>query len=197
MMLRYSLAIAAALTASCATVDVYPVANEYGSKGKNVGADASGIRFFRPAPHVWLTKAPASDKVNTAQTVTKDSSVAGKETTSTATVSTATDGYSATVVMLPDYSKEYIVQWSAGMGSVTPNLTLAEGWNLTAFNSTVNSTGATLLDSTIGKTITAIGTVAAAGALTSDQDFKGPGLYRLAIDSKGLYSLGEMVLPLQ
>jgi len=64
--------------------------------------------------------------VNEKTVVTKEN---GGTTTakSTATLpASPTKIYSARLVMLPDYSQEYIIQWSAGAGSVKPKFTQDE-----------------------------------------------------------------------
>ena len=109
--------LVAALSTGCASVDVYPVQNAYGSVGKTLGNDDSGIRFYRPAPHVWITRATPADKVNIATSVQKDTSAANKEKTDTTVVSSATVGYQATLVLLPDYSQEYLDPDPASPGS--------------------------------------------------------------------------------
>jgi hypothetical protein len=188
-------------TAGCASIDVYPVENGTGSVGKTVGKAESGIRFYRPAPHVWITRAVPSDKVNIQTNGTEDKTTKDTTKTSSKTDSTVTDGYQSSIVMLPDYSREYIVEWHVGLGNVNPNFALAEGWNLTLFNSTVTSSASSLVDSTIGKAITAYGGVAAAriGAesITKNGNFKGPGLYKLDVAKDGTYSLGALVFLLQ
>ncbi|HLE25558.1 MAG TPA: hypothetical protein VI935_07900, partial [Thermodesulfobacteriota bacterium] len=43
------------ISISCAKVEVYPVQNQYGSKGKILTASGPGVRFYRPALYVWIT----------------------------------------------------------------------------------------------------------------------------------------------
>lgn len=202
--MRISIVIAVlsiASTVGCARVKVLPVANSYGSVGKTLSGDDSGIRFYRPAPHVWITSAAPPDKVNLVvdEKVEKDTTKKGMETTTTttATVSTAGKGYTARLVMLPDYSQEYIVQWKAGIGNVTPKFTLSEGWNLTSFDSRVESRFAETLKESVGA-ITNLAPLAAGGLLTAPgSTFQGAGLYRLEVDARGRLALGDLVMGLE
>lgn len=73
-----------------------------------------GVRFYRPWPYLSLTREK------------KDS----------------VESLKGQVLMLPnpDPSEEYVITWSTGLfGTVNPNFTLADGWNLTGFNSKVES----------------------------------------------------------
>ena len=174
----------------CASVQVYPVKNEHGSEGKQLSSTEAGIRFFRPAFYVWITKAPLSEKVNTITIVEKQ-----KNKTQTIVKSLPQVVYQANVVVLPDYTQEYIVQWHPGLGSIHPKFTLEGGWNLTGFDSTIDSKTAELVTAVSGavKNVAA----AAAGALIADENFKGPGLYKLEISPDGRLSLGKQVLGLE
>lgn len=190
--MRISIVIVSLLAlVGCASVDVYPVANDHGSKGKTLKTEESGVRFYRPAPHVWITSAAPSDKVDlsTVET-TKD------KTKTTSTVSTAGRAYSAQLVMLPDYSREFVVEWSAGIGNVNPAFTLEQGWNLTSFNAKVESKVAETIKETVGA-ITSLAPLAAGGMLAAQANFKGAGLYRLDVGPEGRLSLGALVLPLE
>ena len=184
---------------SCASVQVRPVTNQHGSTGINASDRTSGVRFYRPALHVWITRSAPSDKVNVQTDVksktTKDTSTAKKEATSvessTATMTTAGDAYTATFEWLPDYSQEYIITWNAGIGTVNPSFTLTNGWNLTTFNSTV--------DSKTSQNLSAIASLAtaAASALTKANGFDGVGLYRMKFTPTGEMKLGKRVLALE
>lgn len=164
-----ALSLAACLLCGCASVRVYPVKNDHGSVGKELRADDSGVRFYRPALYVWITKAPVSE--------TKGKGADAAEAP-----------YSGKVVVLPDFRQEYVVQWKSGTGSVNPNFTLTDGWNLTAFNSSA--------DSKLSEMVGSLGTLAAAfvGEFTREDDVAG--LYRLNVDKEGNLSLGDRVLSL-
>ncbi len=99
-------------------------------------------------------------------------------------------GYAATLVMLPDMEQEYVIQWGAGLGSVDPGFTLADGWNLTGFESSVSSGTAEL--------VTSLGGLAGAvvSAFLQQSTFDGAGLYRLEFDA-GYWRLGPKVLALE
>lgn len=111
------------------------------------------------------------------------------ESTKTATFSTSGKSYAAQIVELPDFTQEYVVQWRPGLGSVTPEFSLSNGWNLVAFKAAVESKASELL--------TSVGALAAGGLLASDTHFKGAGLYRLTVDSSGSFLLGDQVFPLE
>lgn len=182
------------LFVGCAGVDVYPVQNAHGSQGKVLGTDDSGVRFYRPAPHVWITKAVPSEKVNieTTKISEKDESSSKDKTVLR---SIAGVGYSAQLVMLPDYSQEYVVCWSTGIGSVEPNFTLTDGWNLTAFASKADSKTAENITA-FSSLISSVGALAGGGALVGSGSFKGAGLYKLKFEA-GKFKLGELVLALE
>jgi len=83
------------------------------------------------------------------------------------------------IVYLPKMDEEYVVTASTGIGSVTMNPTLTNGWSLTALNAAA--------DSKANEMVTAIGNltgnVAKAagggqGLLSTGTEF-GPGLYRM------------------
>jgi hypothetical protein len=110
--------------AGCANVFVRPIANEHGSPGKTGSESWRGVRFYRPAPYLLLTREAL--RVGGAESVPVDK---------------------ATIVYLPDYSKEFVIQWWPGFGNVAPKFTLQDGWNLTSFDSRVESEGAAALSS--------------------------------------------------
>jgi hypothetical protein len=213
-LLKLSVVIGTALgLCACASVTVRPVKNGEGSKGVDLDAKESGVRFYRPALHVWLTRAAPSDKVGVVTTeegVTLEDSHESKppsppntatqknaKTNKTTSIrSTQGESIVAQFVMLPDLTQEYIVQWNAGIGSVNPNFSLADGWNLTSFNSTVDSKANEHLTAAaaVGTAIASFG-AAGAGAFTNDPNYKGPGLYKMEF-STGHYSLGAQILAL-
>jgi len=93
-------------------------------------------------------------------------------------------GCTATFEYLPDYSQEYILHPHCWLGSLSLKPTLKDGWNLTAFDSTV--------DTKIPETINAF-----AGVMKNVADMAkmlmlsegetasfGPGLYSMTFDEK-------------
>jgi hypothetical protein len=54
-----------ALATSCSNLKVVQIENEYGSVGKKVDANASGIRFYRPALHVWILPDNPAENIGT------------------------------------------------------------------------------------------------------------------------------------
>jgi hypothetical protein len=57
---------------------------------------------------------------------------------------------SVQIVWLPDYSQEFEIQAHPGLGSVTMNPTLKDGWSLTGLNATVDTKTAELITAATG-----------------------------------------------
>ena len=76
-------------------------------------AESDGIHYYRPKPYVLITETQA----------TKD-----------AGASCVVD-----IKYLPDYSQEYVIVPHYWIGSVALKPTLTDGWNLTNFDSTVDT----------------------------------------------------------
>jgi len=136
----------------CANVFVRPIANEHGSPGKEGSETSRGVRFYRPAPHLLLTREVV--RVGGAESVPVDK---------------------ATIVLLPDYSQEFVIQWRPGFGNVAPKFTLQDGWNLTSFDSRVESEGAAALGGVADllRAVPMVGPARGAGA---------PGLYPMVFE---------------
>ncbi len=92
----------------------------------------------------------------------------------------------ASITYLPDLSSQFVIIPHAGLGSVTLNPTLENGWNLTGLNSTVDTKFADNLNAVTGF----IGKVAGAASGAKPSSITGkeesevegdirPGLYRL------------------
>lgn len=134
-------------TYGCARVEVVRVKSEESYK--------EGIRFYRPAPYLLITRPAATEKEKTLQ---------------------------LSVIYLPDTSQEYAIRITPGLGTVTANVTLDQGWNLVGINRTI--------DTKLPETITAIGNAisglpilkALGKKLGEELD---PGLYRIDFDDKG------------
>lgn len=163
---------------------------------KPVGAKepGDGVRFYRPAPYVWITEVPPSETVDvgTEQTTTNDPP--GQEFPKERKVTTATGSiaghttYKIEFVYLPDPSQEYVIQWKSGwIGSVHPKFALTDGWNLASFDANIN-TG-------VAASVALQGTVSRAVTGFAPGKFKGPGLYTLETDEDGKpWTLGERVI---
>ena len=157
----------ASILVGCASVKVVPVQNPYGSAGKVMTPNEAGVRFYRPALYVWITAPPPKKKGDPVE-------------------------YKARIVTLPDYSQEYAIQWTTGLGSVNPSFDLADGWNLTDFNSRVDSGAASLIRETAGAVVD-LGSV-----VTGRKGERlSPGLYRLEVGENGTLALGQRVFGLE
>src|SRR5579872_4257899 len=84
-------------------------------------AQSDGIRYYRPKPYLLVT-----------ETVTEKTGGAPGG-------GTASESCVAEVKYLPDYSREYVMIPHYWLGSVAMKPTLADGWNLTNFDSTVDT----------------------------------------------------------
>lgn len=132
-------------------------------------ASAKGIRYWRPALYLAVSASvPAGEKDHHA--------------------------CSGRLIYLPDPSEEYVMRATAGFGSATLKPTLTDGWNLTAFDSSVDSKTADVLGA-----FAKIVTKKAESATQKNVEIS-PGLYRikmdpntgaLKLDSKAVYEVGE------
>lgn len=89
------------------------------------------------------------------------------------------------IIVLPDRSEEYRIIARPGMGSIEFGPTLDKGWNLTAFNSKVD----TQTDENIEAVTGLISTLASLGVAgkSSEEGTIGPGLYQFVYDDKDKY----------
>ena len=186
---------------ACSNLKVIPIENEYGSTGKKVNESEAGVRFFRPALHVWILRDSPPENIGTIvaekKSTEKDSSEPKKGEKKDAENSTSIiakssilgESFKIQFVYLPDYSKEFIIQWKRGIiGNVNPKFTLADGWNLTGFESEIN----TGVSATLGITGSAAADASLRGALGH---IKEPGLYKLDYSKeKKIFILGEKVI---
>lgn len=76
-------------------------------------AKSDGIHYYRPKPYVLITETKAT-----------------KDTPETCVID---------IKYLPDYSQEYVIVPHYWVGSVALKPTLTDGWNLTNFDSTVDT----------------------------------------------------------
>lgn len=186
----------------CGSVKVMRIQNDFSTVGVKIKGskdEYEGVRFYRPAPHVWITCIPPSDKVNIITETEGPEKAPTKQTIRTL----SGKSYAATLVMLPDFSQEYIIKWKSGFfGSVQPNFALSDGWNLNSFNSVINSGVTAALSAGV---IAPISTTFSFGELKEDKtsNFKGAGLYRLDYtantdkEKPGHWELGVLVLKLE
>lgn len=159
--------------AGCASIKVVrvdpskvdaPVAGATGEK-------TTGVLFYRPRPYLMVTEAaPAKDQTDSKPDPTKPAEPKPAEPTPQV--------LSVQIIWLPDYSQEYEIQAHPGLGSVTMNPTLKDGWNLTGLSATADSKTAELITAATGL----IGAVPKFHAATAKEKPICPGLYPLLID---------------
>jgi hypothetical protein len=119
-----------------------------------------GIRFYRPTPYLLISDA-SNDSGDSARASEKGPNASANKV-------------QFSIVWMPDLSQEYIIQAKPGLGSVSFNPTLENGWNLTGLNATADSKAAELLTALAGfipKTLM--------GATSSRAPAGKPGMYRL------------------
>ncbi|HEY0702224.1 MAG TPA: hypothetical protein VGD60_05600 [Candidatus Acidoferrales bacterium] len=133
--------VAAAVLGGCASVKVVRVDPArvdapYADANKQ---QTTGVLFYRPRPYLMVTQGPpAADP--------KPSGGSARTAKPGATEPTL----SVQIVWLPDYSQEYEIQAHPGVGSVTFNPTLKDGWNLAGLSATVDSKTAELITAASG-----------------------------------------------
>ena len=93
-------------------------------------------------------------------------------------------GCTPSIIQLPDYSQEYILHPYYWLGSLTFKPTLTDGWNLTAFDSTVDTKIPDTINSLVGlmKTAAEIAKGARPGAGTPADI--APGLYSMTFSKE-------------
>jgi len=121
--------------------------------------NTEGLRFYRPAPYLQVSEA--------ADTTDGGSKSGGAQATR----------LQFSIVWLPDYKQEYIVQSHPGFGSVTFKRTLADGWNLTGMEASMDSKTAEILTALAGLLPKATRAQPTGGPC--------PGLYRLEKNDQG------------
>ena len=173
-MWRIALVLMLLLSGCAGSVSVSPVANKWGSVG---GTKPGGVHYYAPAPYVWITRAAKSA-----------TSARSKDSSDQKTP------YTIEVLFLPDPAHEYAIEWRSGwFGAVTPKFTLDDGWNLVAFESTIN----TAFSGWAGVTGFAQRTITSkAGMAGPEQEPEPSGLYKLEYaKDKGTWTLGTRVFP--
>jgi hypothetical protein len=107
-------------------------------------------------------------------------------------------GLTASIVYLPDTSKEYVVRSEPGLGSLEYSLELNEGWQLTKVGETQDPKVAeslTALTGLISALKPGVGAAAVTPPPATGPRFK-PGLYRLTPDGAGGWALpAEALVP--
>lgn len=178
----------------CGSIKVIPVKNDFGSSGKVLNEKEAGVRFYRPSLHVWISYETPSDKINF-----EEQSESADKVTKKKVISTAIKSYKATFVMLPDFAQEYIIKWRPGIfGSVTPKFTLYEGWNLSGFESTINTGMTAAFTASLQEIATAPISGLGFGPIEKEPTFKGAGIYRMEFDKETKnWKLGPLVFKLE
>ena len=145
-------------------------------------ANVEGLRFYRPRPYLLVSDEP--EQGTTAKGATAKPAMGG--------IAGATSTLHFSIVWLPDLSQEYVIQASAGMGTVTFNPTLENGWKLTALNANVDSKTAELLTAA-GTMVTKAGVGKSEASTTRSQRIV-PGLFRFVFESNsGSPNYGQIV----
>lgn len=134
--------------------------------------DEEGLRFYRPAPYLVVTKDPAKGNV-----------------------------LKYAIEYLPNMSEEYAIQTKAGIGTVDNKYVLTNGWNLTDYNDKRDSKATDWLTSLAGLVEKTTGLVAQTkgvnlevsaeeltGKKDGTQEVTVPGLYSLIYDANGMIS---------
>jgi hypothetical protein len=183
--------VASVLLGGCASVKVVRVdpAKVHGAYVEGSKAQTTGVLFYRPRAYLMVTQGPAAKDAQSGD-------AAGGKPLATpgpagGTAEPRGDGKPAPaaeptlnvqIIWLPDYSQEYEIQAHPGLGSVTMNPTLKDGWNLAGLSATVDSKTAELITAAAGLA-SAVPKVVAADR-TSEANVGPPctGLYPIEVD---------------
>jgi hypothetical protein len=146
--LRWTLAFTCLLS-GCASVKVVRVDPSKVDAAYNDGqrVETSGVLFYRPRPYLMVTEAPPpkdSQPLGGAPIARLDMNSQDKPTQPEA------QQLSVQIVWLPDYSQEFEIRAHPGLGSVTMNPTLKDGWNLAGLSATMDSKTAELITAATG-----------------------------------------------
>jgi len=134
----------------CASVKVEPV---------QPGANADGLRFFRPAPYLLVATTEAGQSGKPGQ--------ANRKVT-------------YQLIWLPDYSKEYRIHHTGFIGSASLKVKLDSGWQLTELGIDRDTKAPDMVKEGTGLA-KALGVAASA----KNGEELGPGLYRLQYGADG------------
>jgi hypothetical protein len=115
-----------------------------------------GLRFYRPAPYLVVTKDTA-----------KDTSLTYK------------------IIYLPDKSEEYTIQTNAGIGTVENTYTLTDGWELTNYTDKRDTKITEAVTGAAGM-VTALATLKSVHEDDKTLQAITPGIYALEFDENGM-----------
>jgi hypothetical protein len=93
-------------------------------------------------------------------------------------------GCTPTIEYLPDYSQEYILHPHYWLGSLTFKPTLTNGWNLTAFDSAVDTKIPETINALAGTMKSAADLAKRGGQTPGEPTNFGPGLYSMTFDKQ-------------
>jgi hypothetical protein len=173
--MRLGWIVAAGLVAGlggCASVKVVRVdpAKVNGPYVEGGKAQTTGVLFYRPRAYLMVTQGPAAKDAQSGD------AAGGKPPATPApaggTAEPRGDGKPAPaaqptlnvqIIWLPDYSQEYEILAHPGLGSVTMNPTLKDGWNLAGLSATVDSKTAELITAAAGLAVKAFAPLAETG----------------------------------
>lgn len=115
---------------------------------KNPGFLNRGVRYYRPKPYL-LVSAADTEQVTKLDDKGKPSEITSKATDQFVTLQ---------LQYLPDFSEEYAITVTPGIGTAEVELKLENGWNLTSINQTLDSKLPENIES-VSKLVSAIGSI--------------------------------------
>lgn len=137
---------------------------------KNPGDFDRGIRFYRPKPYLLI--APAGGNVTV-----KETEKGGESSKETVTTTGNSDRFvSIRLEYLPDFSEEYSISVRPGFGVNNTEITLTDGWNLTAVNQQLDSQtdeNVAAAAELVGAISQAFGATGSSGIKTNNDQFSG------------------------
>lgn len=106
---------------------------------KDPGPDDTGIRYYRPKPYLFIgpgaaTKDSGSDSKTPPPKSVEPASYAADAATPDHTPKPALLPILMRIEYLPDYSDEYSINMTPGLGIAQLGVNLDHGWNLTSVN---------------------------------------------------------------
>jgi hypothetical protein len=133
----------------CASVKVVRVDPSKADAAYNDSDKAmtSGVLFYRPRPYLMVTEVPPSKEQQAPGGSASLHLDMGHQDMAT---QVPPQQLSVQIVWLPDYSEEFEIQAHPGLGSVTMNPTLKDGWSLAGLNATIDSKTAELITAAAG-----------------------------------------------
>lgn len=164
---------------------------------KNPGPSDKGIRFYRPKPYIFIGPAPPTTSSSSKNEPDGQTSAGGRHSGDRlAAWTAATDPAPAMSVVirleyLPDYSEEYSIRVTPGLGQSELNVSLQNGWNLTSVDAKTDQRYAEILGS-LAQLLSAVPKAGAEMARNAQADNNVPlGYYEgvLAINERGCKEL--------